>query len=98
MGTTDTQELDAMSIRFGKCPGCALTLDRVKAQPVEIELDDTDRKAAGVSYFCAGCGHLLSIQLDPYMADRRIAGVTWFRDGSGQESRRYSRRGDYGLP
>lgn len=74
--------------QYGKCPGCFRPLKRVKAQPIEIELDDTTRLAPGVSYFCPDCGALLSIQLDPFAAEMRRAGASWFAQNAGAARQR----------
>lgn len=64
--------------RHGCCPLCNEPLTKVVAQPVEIQMDGTARAEQGVTYLCARCKGVLSVQFDPYLAQRRGAGAQWF--------------------
>ena len=64
--------------RHGCCPHCSQPLIKVVAQPVDIQMDGTAREERGVTYLCANCKGVLSVQLDPYMAQRRQVGAKWF--------------------
>jgi hypothetical protein len=66
--------------RHGCCPSCNEPLTKVVAQPVEIQMDGSSRAECGVTYLCAKCKGVLSVQLDPYMAQRRQAGAAWFAE------------------
>jgi len=69
--------------RHGCCPHCNEPLTRVVAQPVDIQMDSSARAERGVTYFCSRCKGVLSVQLDPYMAQRRDAGAKWFGERRG---------------
>jgi len=71
--------------RHGCCPKCNSPLEKVVAQPVEIQMDDTGRQECGVTYLCAKCKGVLSVQFDPYFAQRRHAGTKWFGERRGAE-------------
>jgi hypothetical protein len=69
--------------RHGCCPQCNEPLRKVVAQPVEIQMDGSSRAERGVTYLCANCKGVLSVQFDPYMAQRRDAGAHWFGERRG---------------
>ena len=73
--------------RHGCCPLCHEALTKVVAQPVEIQMDSSSRAECGVTYLCANCKGVLSVQFDPYTAARRQAGASWFGESQGREKR-----------
>jgi hypothetical protein len=74
-----------MAIHVGKCPKCNGTLNKVRAESIDVHVGalGTGGSYRGVSYFCPMCHAVLSVSIDPLAvkADTVKATVKAIRKG-----------------
>ena len=70
--------MEPARVRFGRCADCGEPLDEVMAEPVRVRMDDSGRAERGVTFLCAKCKAVVSVQFDPYTDKRRQEGAEWF--------------------